>query len=117
MALSGTSPLTMDRLRDTTFWTYFLRHDQNDLFSMALQINHDKRPGDPVVDVHLHVSPAVIPGADQNVYFRTYWTWSPIGGTIPLLASWTGPVFTTLIIRSTYAVGQHLVHPLPAPSV
>jgi hypothetical protein len=84
----GSSALTQEAFRDTAFFAYFMRHDQDDVLHLEWQMPHS---WDPTTSVkpHIHLVPMVNPASPQNIRFTGKYVWAQVGVAIPADASWT----------------------------
>jgi hypothetical protein len=88
-ATANNADLTYEAFRTAgRFNVGCFRRDQDNKIYVAIQFNHNRRPGSPIADVHVHVVPMVAPAADRVVYFRINYVWVGIGEVIPAPTSW-----------------------------
>lgn len=95
------------------------RRDQDNKIYVAVQFNHDRRPGSRVADVHVHVIPMVAPAADRVVFFRINYTWVGHGQEILAPTSWdTNQTQMNILTTDGF---KHLTHTLvteiPPPAI
>jgi hypothetical protein len=84
----GISALTFEAYRDTGFFTYFMRHNQDDTIYLTYQMPHSWDPSTSVRP-HMHVIPMADPASTEVVRVTGKYAWAQVGVELPADASWT----------------------------
>lgn len=98
----GISSLTFEQYRDTPFFAYFMRHDQDDALYYTYQMRHGWKRGSNV-SLHAHITPMSTwtpAPATKNIGWEVSYFWSTTGLEIPVATSWT-TIPTTSAIAPT----------------
>jgi hypothetical protein len=84
----GAAALTYEAYRDTAFFTYFMRNNQDDTLFLTYQMPHS---WDPTTSVkpHMHVIPMVDPASTEVVRITGKYAWAQVGVELPADTSWT----------------------------
>ena len=99
-ATTPTTDMTYESYRTATKWTIgCFRSDQDDKIFVTMQINHNRRPGTKIHDVHMHYIPLVAPGGVKVCKMQISYQWCPIGAELTDPAGWTTPAATVLTIN------------------
>jgi len=110
-ATANNADLTYEAFRTAgRFNVGCFRRDQDNKIYIAIQLNHDRRPGSKIVDVHVHVIPMVVPAADRTVRWKINYMWAGQGDEILAPTSW-GTNTTSQTILTTDGF-KHLIHTL-----
>jgi hypothetical protein len=76
-----------------------------------MQINHNRRPGTKIHDLHMHYIPMVAPGGVKVVRMQVSYQWCPIGVELADPTGWTTPGATSLTINPGDEF-KHLIYEL-----
>lgn len=100
----GVTALTFEQYRNTPFFAYHMRHDQDDTLYYTFQLKHAWKRG---TDAHLHVHYTPLatwtPGAPiKYVGWEVSHFWTTSGLEVPVATSWT----TTLVQMPVYPTDQ-----------
>lgn len=90
----GASALTAEAYRDTPAVLLFMRHNEDDSLTFALQMPHSWKRNTEV-RFHAHLIPMVSPVAPggEVVHFAYSYAWSKPGVELPANASWTSGTY------------------------
>jgi hypothetical protein len=110
-AATNTTDLTYEAYRTAgRFVIGCFNYAQDNKIYVLAQINHNRRVGSKIRDVHVHVIPMVAPAANRTVYWRINYQWGSIGTEFLAPTSW-GTNQTTQTILTTDGF-KHLYHEL-----
>jgi len=98
---------TYEAYRNTSWKTWFLRHDQADEIHLALQLPH---MWNPTTDVkfHVHYIPMVNPTSAKTFALAGTYSWAVYGEATPANSGWT-PWTATDTIATTDAFKEKII--------
>ena len=87
---SGVSALTFEQYRDAPYFSWFMRHDQDDALYYTYQLPHTwmRTP----IKLHMHYTPMSIwvpAPATKTIYMEVAYVWVADSAEIPAAAGWT----------------------------
>jgi hypothetical protein len=109
---SGSSGMTLQRYRDTSFIVEHTRHDQDDVIGYyKFQFTHRKKLATALTSAHIHYIPVgANPSSDKVVRFSLSYVWVNSNGTFPAVSGWTTTTSDlTIGTTSQYIGGIHSI--------
>jgi hypothetical protein len=99
-ATTNSTDLTYEAYRTALRWTLgCFRSDQDNKIYVSMQINHNRRPGTVIHDLHMHYIPMVAPGGVKVCRMQVNYQWCPIGQELLAPTGWTAMATTSLTIN------------------